>query len=45
MKKYIYIVLAVMLAGCQFRKEEYVNFKDIEGTNGLKFRVIGQHNG
>ncbi len=37
------LLLGVVLAGCQFRKEEYVNFTDIEGANGLKFRVIGQH--
>ena len=37
------LLIGVVLAGCQFRKEEYVNFKDIEGANGLKFRVIGQH--
>ncbi len=43
MKKYIYIVLAVMLAGCQFRQDEYVDFRNIEAAKGLKFRVIGQH--
>ena len=35
--------MGVVLAGCQFRKDEYVDFTDIEGAKGLKFQVIGQH--
>ena len=37
------LLIGVVLAGCQFRKDEYVDFTDIEGAKGLKFRVIGQH--
>ena len=37
------LLIGVVLAGCQFRKDEYVDFTDIEGAKGLKFQVIGQH--
>lgn len=43
MKKYIYILLAVVLVGCRFRKDEVVDFTDIAGAKDLKFQVISQH--
>ena len=41
--KYILIaVLGLALVSCQFHKDEYVDFADIEAAQGLSFRVIGQ---
>ncbi len=36
-------MMAVVLAGCQFREDTYVDFTDIDGASQLAFRVIGQH--
>ena len=32
----------VLCTGCQFRKDEWVDFTDIEAAKGLKFQVISQ---
>ena len=37
------LLMAVWMAGCQFRKDEYVDFSDIPAAGGLKFQVIGQN--
>lgn len=42
-RSYIVFVMAVVLAGCQFREDTYVDFTDIDGASQLAFRVIGQH--
>ena len=41
--KVILFVLAVVLAGCQFHEDEFVDFMNIEAAKDLKFQVIGQH--
>ncbi|MBR1877975.1 MAG: hypothetical protein IJ814_03095 [Paludibacteraceae bacterium] len=43
MKQYIYILLAFVLMGCQFRKDEYVDFTDIAAARNLTFKVISQY--
>ncbi len=47
MKRRFQYILLLILAGtissCQFRKDEYVDFTNIEGAKGLKFQVIGQN--
>ena len=43
--KFYYIllsILAIVLTGCQFRPDEYVDFTDIEAAKGLSFKVIRQ---
>ena len=43
-KNYIlFLLIGVLLSGCQFRNDEVVDFTNIEAAKGLKFRVIGQH--
>ena len=43
-KNYIlFLLIGVLLSGCQFRDDEVVDFANIEAAKGLKFRVIGQH--
>ena len=43
-KNYIlFLLIGVLLSGCQFRDDEVVDFTNIEAAKGLKFRVIGQH--
>ncbi len=43
MKKIIYILLVLgIMAGCRFRDDLFVDFTDIDGTQDLPFRVIGQ---
>ena len=37
------LILAGTISSCQFRKDEYVDFTNIEGAKGLKFQVIGQN--
>lgn len=37
------LILAGTISSCQFRKDEYVDFTNIEGAKGLKFQVIGQY--
>jgi len=43
-KRIAFILLTVLplLAGCQFRADEMVDFSDIEAAKNLSFRVIGQ---
>lgn len=36
-------VVAVVVTSCQFGKEEWVDFANIEAAKNLSFRVIGQH--
>lgn len=46
MKRFHYILLillAASISACQFRKDEYVDFTEIEAAKGLKFQVIGTH--
>lgn len=46
MQDFKYIVLALLactLTACQFRPDEVVDFRDLQGTSNLSFRVIGQH--
>ena len=46
MKRFHYILLillAASMSACQFRKDEYVDFTEIEAAKGLKFQVIGTH--
>lgn len=35
-------VFQFLFSGCQFRKDEFVDFADIEAAKGLTFKVIGQ---
>ena len=37
------LVAATVLASCQFRPDESVDFSDLQGAQNLSFRVIGQH--
>ena len=37
------LVAATLLAACQFRPDESVDFGNLQGTSNLSFRVIGQH--
>ena len=37
------LVAATVLAACQFRPDESVDFSDLQGAPNLAFRVIGQH--
>lgn len=46
MNRFHYIVLLILagaISSCQFRKDEYVDFTNVEAAKGLKFQVIGQH--
>lgn len=36
-------VAALLLSSCQFRKDEWVDFTNIEAAKNLKFKVIGQY--
>ena len=40
---YLVLILAMGLTACQFGREEYVDFMDIEAAKNLSFRVISQH--
>lgn len=37
------LLLAIGLTACQFRDDKFVDFADLEAAQGLKFKVIGQH--
>lgn len=37
------ILTAGVFCSCQFKKENYVDFTDIDGAKDLKFQVISQH--
>ena len=37
------LLMAVWMAGCQFRQDENVDFTDLTGAGNLTFRVIGQN--
>lgn len=38
----ILLSLLTLLAGCQFRQDEMVDFMDLDAAKNLKFKVIGQ---
>lgn len=38
----ILLILLPLLAGCQFRQDEMVDFTDLDAAKNLKFKVIGQ---
>ena len=42
LKSSIVLLVALCATGCQFRKDEWVDFTDIEAAKGLKFQVISQ---
>ncbi len=43
MKRYFFLlVLACVVAGCQFRQDEWVDFTDVTAAKDLTFQVIGQ---
>ncbi len=42
-KYQIVLLAAVLLASCQFRENECVDFTDLDGAKDLKFQVISQH--
>ena len=37
------LILAAAISSCQYRKDEFVDFTNIEGAKGLTFQVIGQY--
>ena len=41
--KYILLLVAIVLASCQFRQDEWVDFMNIPEAQNLPFRVYGQH--
>ncbi len=45
MKNYtiLLLLIGITLAGCRFRKDEYVDFTDIEAAQNLSFKVISQY--
>ena len=42
LKSQIVLLSAILLASCQFRNDEWVDFTNIEAAKGLKFQVISQ---
>ena len=37
------LILAAAISSCRYRKDEFVDFTNIEGAKGLTFQVIGQY--
>lgn len=38
----LFLALPLMLIGCTFRDDEYVDFADLEAAQGLRFKVLSQ---